>query len=842
MRMRSTSILKPKLAELHFGGKANNLLLLEEMELNVPQWVVIPSQVMTQQLQCSDSNLPLKNALEELLVPKEIFDQFNLYFGADYRQLKYAVRSSAMAEDGINHSYAGQFVTKLNVAYADLEDAIKAVWKSVDSPHLKSYRTEQELDIEFGIAVIIQVMVPSEISGVAFGMDPVSGDTSKKIVSAVPGLGEGLVSGQMNGDNFTISSDGTIVQSAYTEGTLDNFQLLEISELLDALNTKTGRAQDVEFAYSDNQLYVLQTRPVTTKPRGKDEYLVWDNSNIIESYPGVTTPMTFSFITKMYAAVYIQLCQLLGVSTKTINDNKEVFENTLGLVRGRVYYNLLSWYKMLAMVPGYSLNAGFMETMMGVKEKFELGDSFRMSKTKASFRIILMIVKMLWLNLTLSNERIKFKKFVDRKLQEYGAYDYSKLPIVETLIHYKNYEQTLLEEWKVPLVNDFFSMIWFGLLKNHTSKLTPSEANIHNDLLCGSQDIISVEPIHRTLALTKSIRENETWNALFLDHTKEFIWTALSSQPYASLKVEIDQYLEDFGERCMGELKLETTSYSQDPTLFIKILKGYVANGVGANAIALKLDSQLRKVAENKLNTALKGKPFRRFWFQVILKQARSMVSNRENLRYERTRAFGVVRKMINGIGARLVDKKILTSIKDIFYLELDDMLQLVSSDYTQLVNQIRTTKARFEAYELQPDPQERFSTHGYFFDDSDIYSEDKIEAIQGDLQGIGCCPGQVKAKVQVVVNPNEIDSLNGDILVTRSTDPGWVTLFPSAAAIIVERGSLLSHSAIVAREMGIPCIVSVDGLLRTLKSGDEILMDGSTGTIKVLSGQRIKS
>jgi pyruvate,water dikinase len=93
-----------------------------------------------------------------------------------------------------------------------------------------------------------------------------------------------------------------------------------------------------------------------------------------------------------------------------------------------------------------------------------------------------------------------------------------------------------------------------------------------------------------------------------------------------------------------------------------------------------------------------------------------------------------------------------------------------------------------------------------------------------------------VRARVQVVHDPNAIVSLNGDILVTSSTDPGWVTLFPSASAIIVERGSLLSHSAIVSREMGIPCIVGVTGLLKTLKTGDEVEMDGSTGEIRIIN------
>ena len=152
-----------------------------------------------------------------------------------------------------------------------------------------------------------------------------------------------------------------------------------------------------------------------------------------------------------------------------------------------------------------------------------------------------------------------------------------------------------------------------------------------------------------------------------------------------------------------------------------------------------------------------------------------------------------------------------------------------------ELLEKIEARKAEFATYKMQKAPQERFLTYGNNFADEYIYSTEKLEAIEGDLKGIGCCPGRVKGKVRIVNHPNEIDSLNGDILVTSSTDPGWVTLFPTAAAIIVERGSLLSHSAIVSREMGIPCIVSVTGLLRTLKTGDEVLMDGSTGEIQLV-------
>ena len=181
-------------------------------------------------------------------------------------------------------------------------------------------------------------------------------------------------------------------------------------------------------------------------------------------------------------------------------------------------------------------------------------------------------------------------------------------------------------------------------------------------------------------------------------------------------------------------------------------------------------------------------------------------------------------------------DSKVIVEVKDIFYLELSEVLDLKAqkSNFKTLIEERQLTYRKYENKEV---PVERFFTYGKVFSDDYIYATDKLEPITGDLSGIGCCPGRITGKVRVIKDPKEFKTLNGDILVTTSTDPGWITLFPSASAIVVERGSLLSHSAIVSREMGIPCIVGVAGLLRTLKTGDEIQLDGSTGKIKILSG-----
>ncbi|XOV68858.1 MAG: PEP/pyruvate-binding domain-containing protein [Fluviicola sp.] len=844
------------------GGKAKNLFALDDQNIPVPKWSVIPESVVLEKLSNPTDLEQTKLDLNKASVPPEVLDEIKTWFGEDAASKSYAVRSSAIDEDGTQFSFAGQFETFLHVPFEQLATHIRKIWQSTVSDRVISYREKNNLPLSFGIGVIIQEMIEPDVAGVAFGLNPVSGNTDEKVVSAVYGLGEGLVSGELNADTFhvrTVGIDSNLVSKTHkmvrsTNGvgvsivevedslqdttSLTDSQLREIERILDQLHAYLDSPQDIEFAVVDSKVYLLQTRPVTAsgnKPAG--EYILWDNSNIIESYPGITTPLTYSFIFKMYEMVYRQFVGLLGVKDHEIDRHKEVFANTLGLVRGRVYYNLLSWYKMLAMLPGYSINAEFMENMMGVKERFELKEDYRMGKGLARQRILGMVFKMIRLQRRLPRERDRFLKQLESIMTEYQAMDYSQMSPKEIATHYARFEQSLLLKWKAPLINDFFAMIWFGMLQKQTGKLCPEEPNIHNDLLCGSQDIISVEPIHRSMSISRKISVNKECKALFINHTPKEIWEALSNGQFPEIKTEIDTYIELFGDRCVGELKLETISYGQDPTLFVKVIKSYVEQGITQRQGTENIEDQLRQKAEDRVNKKLKGKPLKKWWFRYTLQKARDLVSNRENLRYERTRGFGMVRTMFSHLGKRLASEGILDHPRDIFYLELDEILNLqrapLPSDIKAIVAH---RKQEFSEYRQQKDPEERFYTFGYDFSDEYIYSKEKIEPIDGDLSGIGCCPGRVQAKVRVVKDPNEIDSLNGDILVTSSTDPGWVTLFPTASAIIVERGSLLSHSAIVSREMGIPCIVSVTGLLRTLKTGDEVIMDGSTGEIQVVS------
>jgi pyruvate,water dikinase len=622
---------------------------------------------------------------------------------------------------------------------------------------------------------------------------------------------------------------------------LTNEHVLQISETLDKLAKAFGKPQDIEFAVSNNQVYLLQARPITNLNKVSDtngEFIVWDNSNIIESYPGVTTPLTFSFIIKLYEAVYKQFSSLMGVSDEVIEKENHTYANMLGLIQGRVYYNLLSWYKVLQLFPGYSVNAEFMEKMMGVKERFDLPQKYKLTKLQAYKSLGFMAVKMIKNLISLPKQRDQFLKDLDVTMKEYNAIDFDNCRPDELMHLYFRLENTLLKKWKAPLINDFFAMIYYGTLQKLITKYNiQHNGNLHNDLLCGSKDIISTEPVHRLLEISTTIINTADCKKLFLEQDANTILLEFKKNKHQAISKLIYDYIDKFGERCVGELKLETISYKQEPTYLINIIKSYVAQNVTKRLTENNIEEDLRKNAEASVKKALKGKFVKKAFFNYWLRVTRALVSNRENLRYERTRAFGVARSIFSAMGKQFYAESLINHQRDIFYLTKDEIFDFIkgTSANKDLKAFIDIRKKEFELYQILTPTAERIKTNGIVYQGNDFYKNAYTQTeIQGDLKGIGCCPGIVKGKVKIVKNPNEVNTLNGDILVTASTDPGWVTLFPTASAILVERGSLLSHSAIVSREMGIPCIVGITGLLNVLQTGDEIEMDGSTGQIKI--------
>ncbi|MGB0176402.1 MAG: PEP/pyruvate-binding domain-containing protein, partial [Owenweeksia sp.] len=441
-----------------YGGKGSNLFLLKEAGFPVPEFVVLPVKGCTSHLY-------------------EFLDQ--------HPHGTFAVRSSATAEDSDSQSFAGQFKTFLNVPAAKIEERIDAVKVSLRQEHISRY-SEGPLQM----AVVVQRMVKADVSGVIFTADPVSGHRNKTIISATYGLGEGLVSGEFDADTFTFrdgSWNNHIVQKEYKkEMSADGLHNLKVDENLqeipclneglleklrgisEKIESYFGQPQDIEFAVEGETIWILQSRPITTLKQGN--HIIWDNSNIVESYPGITQPLTFSFILRIYKAVYEQLSGILGVPAKTIKEKEEVYANMLGLLKGRVYYNLINWYRVLAMVPCFSLNSGFMEKMMGTTSSYELpkDDHSRLWATRWHF--LLSVFKILRAYRKLRRETREFQDYFNEVMQEYNQMDFESMEAWEVKEKLKRFENILLVKWRPPLVNDFFAMIFFGLFEKYTRK------------------------------------------------------------------------------------------------------------------------------------------------------------------------------------------------------------------------------------------------------------------------------------------------------------------------------------------------------------------------------------
>jgi len=804
------------------GGKAYNLKVLTEHGINVPAWFVVTS---------AEENFTVN--------PKKL----------------YAVRSSAVGEDGSENSFAGQLETYLYVKPEDIKSRIQDVINSADSWRVQFYRNSNRLsDNEIKTGVIIQEMINSEVSGVAFSSNPITGKRNSIVISSVFGLGEGLVSGEFNADTFTVE-DGNItkniVEKPYKivfdkekgsgtkkeenptpdEPSLSDEQIKNLAQKVKEITEIYAKPQDIEWAIEGGILYILQSRPITTLEDLADksrQEVIWDNSNIIESYSGVTTPLTFSFIKDVYTEVYKQFLLIMGVEEELIEENSDIFQ-MLGLIEGRVYYNLLNWYKLLRLMPGYEINAGFMESMMGVKQKLNQVPKVKQSRKNKYIRVA-NLVKSLVLNLfKLPKDIEKFYSHINSTLSKYENGNLKGKNAEELVEIYFELEAKLMKKWQAPLVNDFYAMIFYGLLKKSLSKIDPA-GTLQNELLTGETGIISTEPVKRIKEISNKIYSDEKTKEFFLKNNEEEIQKHLCE---FEINEDIQKFIQKFGNRCIGELKLETITYKQDAKLLLYLIKSYVKQGITDLEKETAREKEIRRNAEKIVKEKIRN-PL----FGFILKNARSRVKNRENLRFERTRLFGLVREIFLEFGRNFAYENIIDEKRDIFYLTKEEIFNYVrgTSVDIDLKTIIKNRKKEFKQFE-EKHPADRFSTYGTVYKANKYTQAHTAQnTLSATLSGTGACAGIVRAKVKIVRSVQESSGLEGCIMAAERTDPGWVPLFPISKGILVERGSILSHSAIVAREMGIPAIVGVNNLLATLNDGDEVEMDGSTGEIRIIN------
>jgi pyruvate,water dikinase len=787
-----------------------------------------------------------------------------------------AVRSSAPGEDGRERSYAGQFRTLLHVSPAALEEAVLQVWQAAASPALEQYgrlvaRPEREAAAGGTAAalpaVLIQPMLPARVAGVAFGADPVSGRRGLTLIQAVPGLAHDLVAGRSSGDRYGVDREGRILERQARPGRrplLDDATLGRLSDLVRELGRRLGGPQDVEWALdAAGRLWLLQVRPITTlrgriDPDGAPG--LWDNSNIVESYSGVTTPLTFSFARKAYTEVYCGFCRFMGVRPAVIRRHRGVFATMIGFHQGRIHYNLLSWYRVLSLLPGYSLNAPFLEQMLGVREPLAPAERERLRLEPPSgllpdlARLASALLGLVGNALGLERRRRAFRRRLDRVLLTPAELRALADDRPDELVgHYRRIEAQLLSHWDAPLINDFYAMVVYGVLGGliRRWRLDP-HGGLLQSLIRDLGAVISAEPHRRITALAGSLAGDAELVALLEEGTLEQIEPALVERP--RLRAELDYYLDAFGDRCLGELKLETRTLRDDPLPLLRSLAAAARHPAPPPAASSAGPPPAAGPGAGDHPLPARLIPAQRLLLGWLRRRLRRLLAERENLRFERTRVFGQARRILLELGQRFAELGLIDQAGDVVFLEVEELLAVVEGTGTcdNLGGLVLLRRQAWQAHRSAPPLPRRFRTRGIPNLDLPHDAPPQGSPPQGcpppeedpqasSWSGLGCSPGRVSAPVALVADParwlEQRRAARGPrpILVAASTDPGWVLLFPHAAGLLVERGSALSHVAIVAREVGLPMVTELAGIADRLADGDRIELDGGNGGVRLL-------
>lgn len=850
------------------GAKAAALSALERAGLPVPPWFVVSSDAFAASV--DDAGRIAKRRLriepsEEVragiarAVSKLVEDDDRL-----------AVRSSMPGEDGRTRSFAGQFESHLGVRREDVAERVADVWRSAFAEHVTHYRNARGVAPQTAHPVVlVQRMIEADASGIAFSADPVSGQRGVTVIAAVHGLGCALANGGCEGDEYRIDRAGRILSrsiarkdTAYrvanaagagVEGyalgadtaaaaVLDDVRIRAVAELARLCQRHFGMPQDIEWAIEGDALYLLQSRPITSLAGKADPdgaLAVWDNSNIAESYSGVTTPLTFSYVRNAYTHVYRELCRIGGVPERIIVANERALHSMVGLVRGRIHYNLLSWYRLLALTPGFQHNRGLLDDMLGLRhevtaEALEQLDASangsRLRRWSSMARVIA--------SATINHFRIRsiiehFDRRVDAALAP-GPIALEDMRADELVQAWYALDGQLTKRWDAPLVNDYLAMFFHGALGRLVERWFPeSDRGLANALLQGEHAVISVEPARRLRQMAELVRSRPRWVDLLRLAPRHAIEREMKHFP--ELEREYRDYLATFGDRCLDELKLESPTLDDDPSTVLRAI-GKLAHAAPHRPAC---DDARHRTAKRRVHEQLRARPMRRLLFAWILRHARARVRDRENLRFQRTRVFGRVRRLFVELGRRLHAMNVIDAPPDVFYLEVEEIIGFVeaTTTCTDLRGLAATRKAEFDLYRHQEAPDDRFETRGVVHHGHDYLGTAERRALGGadhDTLRIGQpgASGRVRGRVRVVTEPRTARLGPNEILVAERTDPGWIVLFSGAAGLVIERGSALSHTAIVARELGIPTVIGIDGACRWLRDGDWVEIDGDRGAV----------
>jgi phosphohistidine swiveling domain-containing protein len=721
-------------------------------------------------------------------------------------------RSSMIGEDHLDASFAGLFETILGVESHNWEESLAKIYASLNSSRVQSYISQKNIQAELKMAVVVQKEIQVDKSGVLFTRAPIQ-PTSAIAIDAALGMGEGVVSGLVDIDHYLISRLGETIEG------LENKVLLpeELKQLVKEslrLEKIFQSPADIEWGFQKGKIYIFQIRPIT---RNFSPLNVFADTNLTESYPGAVSPFTASFVRRAYENVFIEAAHILGYEKSRIKLIQDHCAKLVCAVDDHMYYHIEHYYAVLRSLPGGEKNIENWHKMIGGKVE---GAEVAYHDTKLS-------------NFDLVNAVFRLVSFAKRKKNIYAKFlidlDQLSLSIKEEMKGLKTSDQTikylchLMERplgFGLTIVNDFFIMIGLGLLTTSLKKKGLNE-DLIIDLLHTSQSLDSVKPLTAFNQLVSELSEG-----FMLDFEK--MAPAAGFSPYEEVFKNLREkwpndvhvlkrFISEYGDRSFEELKLESLPLKNDPDLLVKLLKWGKQN---------KSMNHQQKKAATQVSLG--------FIDVRVLKFTRECIEFRETTRLWRGRFYHFLRLLVIQLAGQLIKENPRFShygLKDFFSvnhhewklfsekkMSVDEVCVLMDSRKWQNKSQ---TYPEFVCWaEEEKLPQFKVSSH-----------------TSGELKGQGVSPGIIEATALVLESPTEIlgEELDNFILVTKNTDPAWIYIMSRSKGLISEKGSMLSHTAIIGRELGIPTLVGVKNATHQIKTGDKLRIDGSTGEVKIL-------
>lgn len=765
-----------------------------------------------------------------------------------------AVRSSALAEDLHQASFAGQYATFLNVAGLDaLLEHISACWASLHEERAVHYRRSNRIEAPPEMAVLVQRLVPAEASGVLFTLNPLTGLEKQLVIEASWGLGEAIVSGLVTPDRYVVDRyECRIISSTVAEkrllvrtseqGTteletpaelrsipvLSEAQILELAALGERVQEHFGEPQDIEWAFSEGQFFLLQSRPLTAY-RFTEEIGQWTSANVREVMPGIATPLSFSLSFEYdFARAFREFFWKIGLVK---NPNEEI--TSARLFFGRPYWRIDRLKLLMRELPGFKERA-FDETV-GIEPTYE-GEGY---VTPVNLRTILrglpVLLRIWWNYLTYASYAARFKKRYLQQASNLRRIDPRNFSDRDLAVWVARMIEMRWQVNSIALTCSFLSTQaqddFHAILDPLNESLPPEERISEGRLMTGLSGMSTAGPLLALWEIVRIARRFPGVSDTIRSTPPEHIKDALLSFPAGRdfWRACMEGYIDRFHYLSSNDEDLSLPRWDEDPSVPLALLHSFMTSAEDTAPSAREAEQRrVRKAEERRALGLFFKRPLfiTRLFIQLAI--VRRYVWWREGLRDTLGMAHYHCRRALVEQGRRWAGSY-LEREDDIFWLYRHELLHALegslSSDQARaLVARRRQTARNYRNF----NPPQIIGAGS---------RPAQREQLDGQLlTGVPCSPGIVEGRARVITRLDDAGRLQpGEILVAPYTNPGWTPLFSLAGAVVMEEGGLLSHGAVVARECGVPAVLQVKDATLLIRDSQLIRVDGSRGTVELL-------